>query len=103
MNSLIPVKEQTITAPTLYSDSNAAIKNNTYINISGGTIQLPVDDDIKHNYVDETFIAAHPSGAIAIFEDRLNALRRNRYQTDSYLEKLNNLKKKLDALIIEWV
>ena len=103
MNSPIPVKTQTITAPTNYLANNAAIKNNTYVDTSCCTIQLPVDDDMKHNYIDETFIAVHPSGAIAIFEDRLNALRRNGYQTDSYLEKLNNLKKKLDALIIEWV
>ena len=105
MNGLIPVKEQTITAPTIYPDSSNAV-NNTRFNVSGENISSyedQADFSLDNDTIEKTFLSIHPSGAIAIFEEQLRQLKCADRPTDKYVEKLIDLKKKLDTLIIEWV
>ena len=86
------------------SNSGLITLQKKYTNVSGSAIkQSECEFSLSDNLVEKGFISSHPSGAICLFEDRLRKLKKDNKPTEEYIEKLVDLKKKLDTLIIEWV
>ena len=86
------------------SDPSLITLPKKYMNVSGSAITpSEYEFSLSDNLVEKGFISSHPSGAICLFEDRLRKLKKDNKPTEEYIEKLVDLKKKLDTLIIEWV